>query len=362
MMRVAALMDTVKVSGPARQLVAIVEPLRELGVHVHVLAFHPAGDARTPFIQLLESNNVPHTAVPAYGRLRWRTLRALDDAFTAVKPMIVQTHSYRPNAHVLLLRLLKKRREPWLAFFHGITAENRLVKLYHRLDRLMLARADAVAVVAESQLVHVGRARGVSVIPNAVLPAGEQSSWASTRVAGDPPTMLYVGRLSYEKGVDVLLNAWPSVLREHPSAQLQIVGEGPERAALESLVAALGVGESVQLLGHHAEPWQFYRTASLVVLPSISEGVPNVLLEAIARDVPVVATNVGGIPHVMGDPPAGLLVGADSSVAIADAILRTLADTADAKLRELRRGVREKHSTRARALALHELYARVLAA
>lgn len=359
MIRVAALMDTVKVSGPARQLVAIVDPLRELNVHVHVLAFHPASNARTPFIEFLEQNGVPHTAVPAYGRLRWRTLQALNAALGQLAPMIIQTHSYRPNAHVLILRMLGKSRAPWLAFFHGVTAENRLVKLYHWLDRFMMARADAVAMVAESQIVHVGRAHNVSVVPNAVLPAGDAASWASTRSDGDAPTVLYVGRLSYEKGVDVLLNAWPDVLRVHPSAILQIVGDGPERVALEQLAQALTLSESVRFFGHHDVPWSFYRTASVVVLPSRSEGVPNVLLEAIARDLPVVATSVGGIPSVMGNPPAGILVVPDDPAVLAGAISNALIVGRNDTFLALRDKVREQHSVSARARALSILYARI---
>lgn len=362
MIRVAALMDTVKVSGPARQLAAIVEPLAALGVHVHVMAFHPANDARTPFIDFLAARGVPHTAVPAYGRLRWRTLTALDAAFSDFAPTIIQTHSYRPNAHVLALRLLRRRREPWLAFFHGVTAENRLVKLYHQLDRVMLARADAVAVVAESQLHNVGRRDGVTVVPNAVLPVSAEELARREQTTHDAaPEVLFVGRLSYEKGVDVLLSAWPDVLRENASARLQIVGDGPERINLEAQVTSLGITGSVSFHGHHAEPWAYYRTAALVVLPSRSEGVPNVLLEAIARDIPLVATRVGGIPHVLGDPPAGLLVESNNSNSLSSGILQALESERDVELQALRGRVRMQWSVDTRAETLVALYCRIRA-
>jgi glycosyltransferase involved in cell wall biosynthesis len=363
MIRVAALMDTLQVSGPARQLVAIVEPLRAVGVELHVLAFHPATNPSTPFLQFLTAQGVPHTAVPAYGRLRLRTVRALNAAITALSPDLIQTHSYRPNAHVLLLRLFQQRREPWLAFFHGVTAENQLVKLYHRLDRFMLARADAVAVVADSQVAHVGRQHGVTVVPNAVLPAdGDVAAATAPHQHSDHPAVLYVGRLSHEKGVDVLLRAWPHVLQELPAARLRIVGDGPDRGVLEGLVASLGVASSVEMLGHQAEPWRFYREASVVVLPSRSEGIPNVLLEAIARDVPVVATRVGGIPHVLGDPPAGLLVAPDDPTALSTALLGGLVGTAEEQMRHRRSLVRDRFSLRGRAIILASFYTRTVAA
>lgn len=362
MIRVAALMDTINVSGPARQLVAIVEPLRAIGVELHVLAFHPAKKQDTPFVRFLESERVPHTAVPAYGRLRWRTLVALNEVIEQLAPTIVQTHSYRPNAHFLLLRALRYRREPWLAFFHGTTAENSLVKLYHKLDRRMLAHADAVAVVAEAQLAQVGRASGVTVVANAVLPPKQDGASAPTLRATEYDTVLYVGRLSHEKGVDVLLRAWPTVRAAHARARLQIVGDGPDRQLLTSLAESLGESGSVEFFGHHAEPWHFYRTANVVVLPSRSEGIPNVLLEAIARDVPVVATRVGGIPTVLGDPPAGLLVEADRPQELAAALVAALLGEVDDRLRTLRTAVREKFSLTARASSLAALYARLLAA
>lgn len=354
MIRVAALMDTVKVSGPARQLAAIAAPLAAEGVSLHVLAFHPAGAPDTPFVQHLRAHSVACTPVPAYGKLHPRTLRALDAAFDAVAPHIIQTHSYRPNAHVLLSRLRGRRREPWLAFFHGTTAENRLVRLYHVLDRFLLARADAVCVVAESQRAYLSHIRDVSIVPNAVLLADEASPNVSPTPS--PKAVLYVGRLSHEKGVDVLLDAWTGVLAAHPDARLTIVGDGPERSRLEAQSALRGVREHVQFAGHQADPWPFYAQHALVVLPSRSEGIPNVLLEAIARDLRVVATDAGGIPSVLGSPPAGAIVPAGDVEALRDALATALGGDESEAERVARARVRATFSVAARARFLAARY------
>ena len=354
MIRVAALMDTVKVSGPARQLAAIASPLASAGVELHVLAFHPVHDPETPFIRHLREADVRCTPVPAYGRLRWRTLRAMNAAFDAARPDIVQTHSYRPNAHVLLSRLVGRRPEPWLAFFHGTTAENRLVKLYHALDRFLLARADAVCVVAKSQREHLAHIRNVSIVPNAVLLPDSPRSIVSTFPRTD--AVLYVGRLSHEKGVDVLLEAWPGVVASRPSATLTVVGDGPERFKLDAQCDRLGIRGSVRFIGHQETPWPFYAQASVVVLPSRSEGIPNVLLEAVARDLRIVATRVGGVPDVLGDPPAGELVGAEDAPALCQALLvATDPDRVDNTI-EARTRVREAFSVAARARMLASRY------
>ena len=128
---------------------------------------------------------------------------------------------------------------------------------------------------------------------------------------GDP-VLLYVGRLSPEKGVDVLIDACSILAREGRRFQCHIIGTGPLAGPLQARIDRLGLGERVRLLGPRpqAELPDWYRAADVFVLPSHSEGVPNVLLEAAACGLPCVATRVGGVPEISdrGDirlvPPA----------------------------------------------------------
>lgn len=140
------------------------------------------------------------------------------------------------------------------------------------------------------------------------------------------PLILYVGRLTSEKGVDVLLRAFSRVTTP---ALLEIVGAGSERSRLEELVRDLGISEGVRFAGGIADRTELvakYRYATLFVLPSRSEGLGCVLLEAMSAGTPIVATNVGGIPELVRDGWNGFLVPPEDPSAMAGAIDRMLAD------------------------------------
>jgi glycosyltransferase involved in cell wall biosynthesis len=137
-----------------------------------------------------------------------------------------------------------------------------------------------------------------------------------------------VGRLSREKGHADLLEAlarMPRLTGAQP-IELLLVGDGPERAPLESLAARLQLSAQVRFLGHRDSVRIFYSLADVFALPSHSEGSPNVLLEAIEAGAPVVATAVGGVPEMVSDGVEALLVPPQNSSAAAVALARLLDD------------------------------------
>jgi glycosyltransferase involved in cell wall biosynthesis len=105
-----------------------------------------------------------------------------------------------------------------------------------------------------------------------------------------------------------------------------IVGEGPERRRLEAAADSFGCRERVVFTGQSSEVWPFYSAADVFVLPSHSEGSPNVLLEAMAGGIPIVATEVGGVPEMVEQNQSALLVPANDPPALAAAIVRVLID------------------------------------
>jgi glycosyltransferase involved in cell wall biosynthesis len=137
---------------------------------------------------------------------------------------------------------------------------------------------------------------------------------------GEGPIILAAGRLSREKGFHVLLEAAPSLFRDLPSAQVVVFGEGPERVRLERRAAALGVTDRFRLSGFRDDLDALLPWADVVTLPSLTEGLPNVALEAAAAGVPVVATAVGGTPEVVVNGQTGFLVPSGDSTALADRI------------------------------------------
>jgi teichuronic acid biosynthesis glycosyltransferase TuaC len=144
------------------------------------------------------------------------------------------------------------------------------------------------------------------------------------RVLGVPRTsrmVLWVGRFVDVKGVDVLIQAMATLRAGMPDVLLYLVGKGPSEGRIQSLVARAGLSDAVRFVGPvaHAALVCWYRAADVTVLPSLSEGVPNVLLESIACGIPFVASAVGGIPEV-ADPSRDRLIPPGEPVALADAL------------------------------------------
>jgi glycosyltransferase involved in cell wall biosynthesis len=141
-------------------------------------------------------------------------------------------------------------------------------------------------------------------------------------------TLLFVGRLAVVKGVAVLLEAMRTVIARHPDARLVLVGDGPERPALEAEAKALGLGGHIEFAGYRTQAQVAGHLAAcdLFVLPSFAEGVPVVLMEAMASRRAVVATRVAGVAELVEDGVAGALVPPGDPVALAARIGALLDD------------------------------------
>jgi glycosyltransferase involved in cell wall biosynthesis len=296
---------------------------------------------------------------PADVSLVWRLRRVL----AHYRPDIVQTHGYRPTALVFALKRLGGDW-PWLAFFHGETFENRKVRFYNWLDRRLLPWADRLVVMSELQRQRFAALESrVSVVHNAAIPVIEDdSAVARTRstlgaIRFSPPALGIVGRLSPEKGVHVLLDAAAILTRRGTDFSIIVAGDGPERARLESQCSRLGLDGRVHFVGALDAVSPVYEMIDLLVISSLSEGLPNVLLEALRFGVPVVATTVGAIPEVVGSSRAIVLVAPGSAESLADGIVSALEHRADPTAIRDRQAAAERLSLEARGNALARIYA-----
>jgi len=182
----------------------------------------------------------------------------------------------------------------------------------------------------------------IVVIPNAVEPPPAVTADARLRaeIAGDQPLALTVARLDAQKGIAHLVDAAALV----PGVVFAIAGDGPDRAALEARAAERGVGARVRFLGHRRDVPALLAVADLFVLPSLYEGFPLSVLEAMAAGVPVVATAIGGTDE---------LVSSDTGIAVAPADPRALADGIRALLADRGGTARRAATARERVLTSH---------
>jgi glycosyltransferase involved in cell wall biosynthesis len=136
--------------------------------------------------------------------------------------------------------------------------------------------------------------------------------------------VFFVGRLVYRKGVDLLIKAWEDVVVVHPSCTLLIAGIGEEQEKLKNLCRDLGIEGNVLFLGHINNVEEYFKVIDLFVLPSLLEGMPNTLLEAMACRLPVIGTKIGGVVDIIKDRGNGLIVTPGNVEELKDAILTLL--------------------------------------
>ncbi|MGE0708167.1 MAG: glycosyltransferase family 4 protein [Planctomycetota bacterium] len=242
---------------------------------------------------------------------------------------------------------------PWgdVAALDALPPGTRAAVLADLADATVICLSEDLA--READAAGLGRAR--VLLPNGVPPP---PPGAPVRPAGPGvPTVLFVGRLDRQKGVDVLLEAFA---RCQGGAHLLLAGEGPERAALEAQAARLGLAERVTFLGRRADVWGLLRGATVCCLPSRSEGISNALLEALAAGVPVVVSGIPANVEVVGaDEAAGLIAAPEDPADLARALSRALGDEAlRARLSAAALArVEERYALEAVARAHRELFA-----
>jgi glycosyltransferase involved in cell wall biosynthesis len=276
-------------------------------------------------------------------------------------------NGYKPN----LVGLLAARRVgvPVVAVSHGWTAVSWKVRLNEALDRLVLRWVDRVVCVSEGQAVKVRRAgvkaSRVVVIRNAVQPDafGPPDPEYRARLEAlfpRPPRRLVgaAGRLSPEKGFGVLVEAAVAVTQADPDVGFVLFGDGPLREPLARQIAECGLAERFVLAGFRADLGRFLPHCDLLALPSYTEGLPVIVLEALAAGVPVVATAVGGTPEVIEEGVSGRLVPPGDPGALARCTVELL--RSDAQRRAMgeqgRQRVREQFTFAAQALQYQRLF------
>lgn len=213
--------------------------------------------------------------------------------------------------------------ERWFAWFRA--------PILAALGRATARLADRVVAPSRATAAELREdygARSVAVIPNGIAPAASPSRPPGRDDPAGGPVVLYAGRLRTRKAVAVLLEAFARLRDEHPAAALVLAGDGEQRPALERQARRLGIADAVRFAG--AQPRDamagYYAAADLFCLPSLYEGFPLAILEAMAAGLPVVATAVAGVPEAVEHGVTGLLVAPGDAGALARALAELAAD------------------------------------
>jgi glycosyltransferase involved in cell wall biosynthesis len=325
-MRIALVISALGAGGAERVIVTLANAWAARGWQVTLITFEPPGT--TPYYRVDPRVALTQLGVPSVGRPLWQALRqglrrlwALRAALRAANPDIAISFLAKINVLTMLASrglgipvVVSERNNPERQRFRGT---------WSWLRRQLYGVAWCVVTPSRGILASFPariRARG-RVIANPV----ELTPAATPR--RDARRLVAVGRLVHQKGFDLLLRAFAEIAPAHPAWTLTIWGEGEERAALEALCASSGLAERVRLPGITARPGQWVEEADIFVLSSRFEGFPNVVTEAMAAGLPVIAFDCPwGTDEIVRDGEDGLLVPPGDVDALAAALCRLIGD------------------------------------
>jgi glycosyltransferase involved in cell wall biosynthesis len=329
--RVLHLRDTPRLCGPGKTILETVRRNPDRDVTYHVASF--ADGTSGPFLGRFEGL-CETLALPEAKPLLPLAIRRV--VGYSRRKNITVLHAHDLKSDVVGWIAGKIARIPAITTGHGFTGESRKARIYDAFDARLLSRMDLVFVVSEAMRRQF-ESRGIPTeklrtVRNGVVldafPFGYRSGTIRREAEIGPDDFIvgHVGRLSLEKGQRALVRAFGTVLERVPSARLLLVGEGPDDAILRETVSRLGLTGRVRLLGHRPDIKEIFGDLDLLVLSSSTEGLPNVVLEAMAMGVPVVATAVGGTPELVLDGRTGTLVPAGDDAALARGVVEALVD------------------------------------
>jgi glycosyltransferase involved in cell wall biosynthesis len=318
--------------GPERQMLGLALALPDEYRSIF-LSYSERGLCR-PFLEQLrrhgfEAIELRHNAP----RLK-AAVRELVDCLGDFRADVLCCHGYKPD--ILGLMAARRLGVPVVAVSRGWTAATLKVRFYDWLDRFSLHAMDRVVCVSMGQADKVRRlgvpAGRIRVIHNAI--AIERFAQADPACRRELEHLFPVkprwiigaaGRLSPEKGFAVLVDAARALVATHPEAGFVLFGDGPLHSELTRQIVAQRLEKNFIMPGFRADLDDFLPSFDLVALPSFTEGMPNIVLEAFAARLPVVATAVGGTPEIIDEGESGYLVPPGNGAGLAKKIAAVLA-------------------------------------
>ncbi len=321
--------------GPEKQ---IVEHLKRLNrAHYQgILASYLEGNSPNETLEQAQRSGLKNYEIPMSGRLDIRALWELNRLLRQGKIDLLCTHGYKSS--VMGWWAGKKAGIPVLVFSRGYTAENAKVAFYEWLERRVLSRVSGIVFVSEGQRERL-KSFGIKgkqswVVRNAVSVDSyvnpkrldlRKEVFERLRILNAAAMVVSAGRLSPEKGHRFLVEAVGMLRGSSNNTHFVFCGDGPCQEDLEIRSKELGVSENCHFVGFRRDLKEIFQVMDLMVLPSLTEGLPNVVLEAFACAKPIVATRVGGVPEIVENGINGLLLPPERPDLLADAIKNCLA-------------------------------------
>jgi len=303
-------------------------------ITAYVGALHNYHNPHLEVIREAEKNGLPTEIFSCLGRFDLRAIPHIKRFLLSNNIDVIHTHNYKADFFGFIIsRILPVK---WVATNHVWHGTDMKLKFYETIDSLVLRKAVAVCAVSKEIKCDLER-RGIDggkvyVIDNGVdlrrymLSIKKEDARHSLGIPCNSLVISIVGRLSPEKGQEIFIRAAAQFMHRYNNLRFLIVGDGPLRSRLNDLVSSLGITAEVIFAGIRQDMPAIYAASDVLVSSSLVEGLPMTILEAMAAQVPVVATRVGGIPDLIEDNKTGLLVESGNADDLARKIEELLLD------------------------------------
>ncbi len=335
--------------GAEHAVLGLIPALAEIGIPGTLVCIDNPHLDHQPLYQYALASGIPAQRIPCKGRLDGATTQAFSALLRQHANAIVHVHGYKGAYYALRARRAQPGT-PIVSTLHGWITNTRALWLYRMLELWMLRRIQRVCIVSENMRQPLRDAgipqERIRLIENGIDTArfhanGDVLSRIELGIPHDAFVFGGVMRLSAEKNPLGLLDAFVRIAGEIPEAWLVVAGDGPERAAFEQRASESEVAGRIRLLGARNDPERIHPLFDCFVLPSLTEGLPLALLEAMACERPVIASRVGQVAVVLEGLPAALVPPGDTD-ALFEAMRRML--HARTTFPEMRRRVQTRYS------------------
>lgn len=333
-MRVLMLTSSTGFYGAENVVIELLSELKKKGIKVYFGIFENSSNAHFTIAEKVKQYISDVTVFPCNGKVDIRTILLLRRFIDKNDIDIIHSHKYKTNLYSLLASISTKSL--LIATCHNWLSDNINMRLYEWLDKKVLKKFDKVIVVSDevkekiiksglhsSKVLKIGN--GISIEKYSTQSEREKIR-TEFGISSERIVIGSVGRLDRNKGVIYLLKAAKALLKEYKSICLLIVGDGPSKQDLYDEALELGIGNNVIFTGFRNDISSIFSAFDIFVLPSLKEGLPMVLLEAMASRIPVIATRVGDIPIVIKHKETGLLINTENTIELENAVKLLIKD------------------------------------
>lgn len=367
MINVLHLRDTDKICGPGKTIFETISAIDKKEFNLIIGLFLLNKEKKNIYLDEAIKRGIPIVPIRASHQYDPLIFLKISKFIKDNNIHIIHSHEYKSD--IIGFFLAKLHRIPIVTTLHGWISNSFKSKCYISMQKFLLRYFNVVIAVSSKirdDLIKVGvPEEKIRLIYNAIVvekyqPSNNYNNLLRNKIKLPQGAVLIgnIGRLSPEKGQKDLLMAAKKIIETNQNVYFFIIGDGPDRSSLEKLSSELNISDKVFFMGHLKDMREVYQDLDIVALTSHTEGFPNVILESLCMEKPVIATAVGGVPEIIENNITGLLVPPQSPEAIAEGIEYLLKNPEEAKVLAIngKKMVLQKFHFSSRVEKIQELY------